>query len=141
MYHDFGIGAFLARWLIAMALVLATYNPSGFSFCDWVADFSDHRWVLKLLVAIILVIGYGTFALATYRSLGRTGIIAWMLLFTVLVWFLYNIGLIGPLTPGAVITIALLIFANVFAVGISWSYLRLRLSGQSDTNNVTLRYP
>jgi hypothetical protein len=37
-----------------------------------------------------------------------------------------------------VATIVLVNLANLLAVGVSWSYVRARLSGQADTNNVTL---
>ncbi len=55
-----------------------------------------------------------------------------------MVWLLVDIGFIRALTPGTILTILLLIVANVMAVGVSWSYIRARLSGQADTNNVTL---
>jgi hypothetical protein len=139
MYSKFGLSAFLARWLAAMALVVMTFNPSGYSYFDWLADTADDHWLLKALIGIVLVIVYATFALATLRSLGRGGIIAWVLVFTLLVWLLIDLGLMGRVTPGLLLMMALVVFANVFAVGISWSYLRLRLSGQSDTNNITLR--
>ena len=55
-----------------------------------------------------------------------------------LVWLMVNIGLIQTLSARTVVTLGLIVSANVFAVGVSWSYIRLRLSGQADTNNVTL---
>lgn len=139
MYKSFGLNAFLARWLSAMALVIATFNPSGYSYFDWIADVEGSHWLLKAFVGVLLAIAYATFAMATLRSLGRAGIVAWVLFFTLLVWLMINIGLFGSVTPGVLVMIALVIFANVFAVGVSWSYLRYRLSGQADTNNVTLR--
>jgi len=39
---------------------------------------------------------------------------------------------------GNFVTIGLVILANIFAVGVSWSYIRQRLSGQADTNNVSI---
>lgn len=139
MYGNFGLWSFLARWLAAMALVVTTFNPSGYSYFDWLADTGDDHWLLKALVGVVLAIVYATFGLATLRSLGRIGIVAWVLFFGLLVWLLLDSGVMGRATPGLLVMLALVIFANVFAVGVSWSYLRLRLSGQSDTNNVTLR--
>jgi hypothetical protein len=49
-----------------------------------------------------------------------------------------DLGLVRIAGSGSVVTIALVDVANVLAVGLSWSYVRARLSGQSDTNNVTL---
>jgi len=134
----FGLAGFVARWLAALFLVFATYNPSGYSYCDWIADIDGGHWVLKALVTIILFITYATFILATLRSLGLFGVMTWALFFGSIVWLMINIGIIQTLSVRMCVTIALTISANVFAVGISWSYIRLRLSGQADTNNVTL---
>jgi len=134
----FGVSGFVARWLPALFLVFATYNPSGYSYCDWIADIGGGHWVLKAFVSIVLVIAYATFILATLRSLGMLGVATWVLFFSSLVWLMINIGIIETLSVRTFVTVALIISANVFAVGVSWSYIRLRLSGQADTNNVTL---
>lgn len=134
----FGVSGFIARWLAALFLVFATYNPSGYSYCDWIADVGGGHWVLKALVSVVLVIAYATFVLATLRSLGLLGVATWLILFSSIVWLTISIGLVQAPGVRMFVTFALIILANVFAVGVSWSYIRLRLSGQADTNNVTL---
>jgi hypothetical protein len=138
MFESFGIQRFVTRWLAAIFLVLATYNPSGYSYFDWVSAPEIDDWVLKLLVGVVLVILYATFGLATQRSLGRLGIAAWLLFFAVVTWTMIDFGLIRIAGTGTMVTIVLVNLANVLAVGVSWSYVRARLSGQADTNNVTL---
>jgi hypothetical protein len=122
---------------MATFLVLATYNPSGYSYAHWLFG-SAGGWLGKVVVGLSLAILYATFALATLRSLGRIGVIVWTLLLSTFVWLLIDIGLIERLTAGTIATLGLLVVANVMAVGLSWSYVRARLSGQADTNNVTL---
>jgi hypothetical protein len=134
----FGVSGFVARWLAALFLVFATYNPSGYSYCDWVADIGGGHWVLKAFVTLMLVIAYATFILATLRSIGLLGMATWALFFGSVVWLMINVGIIQTLSGRMFVTIALIISATIFAVGVSWSYIRLRLSGQADTNNVTL---
>jgi len=138
MFESFGIQRFVTRWLAAMFLVLATYNPSGYSYYHWVSELDIGNWILKILVALVLGILYATFGLATRRSLGRLGIAAWLLFFAVVTWMLVDFGLIRIAGSGTVATIVLVDLANLLAIGLSWSYLRARLSGQADTNNVTL---
>jgi hypothetical protein len=138
MFESFGIQRFITRWLAAMFLVLATYNPSGYSYYHWVSELDIGNWMLKLLVAVVLAILYATFGLATRRSLGRLGIAAWLVFFAVVTWMMIDFGLIRIAGSGSVVTIALVDLANLLAIGLSWSYVRARLSGQSDTNNVTL---
>jgi hypothetical protein len=137
MPSAFSFGGFLARWLLAIFVVMATYNPSGYSYYHWIAG-TDGGWLLKILVGIVLVILFATFILATFRSLGGIGITAWTVLFAVTVWLMIDIGVIEKLTAGTILTIVLVVLANVIAVGVSWSYVRARLSGQSDTVDVTL---
>jgi hypothetical protein len=138
MFESFGIQRFVTRWLAAMFLVLATYNPSGYSYYHWVSALDIGNWMLKLLVAVVLAILYATFGLATRRSLGRLGIAAWLVFFAVVTWMMIDFGLIRIAGSGSVVTIALVDLANLLAIGLSWSYVRARLSGQADTNNVTL---
>ena len=137
MSESFGIRRFVARWLAAMLLVLATYNPSGYSYYHWVGEF-DGNWILKLLIGVVLIILYATFGLATQRSLGRLGIAGWLLFFAVVTWTIIDNGVIRIAGSGTVATILLVNLANLLAIGVSWSYVRARLSGQADTNNVTL---
>ena len=138
MFESFGIQRFVTRWLAAMFLVLATYNPSGYSYFHWVSELDFENWILKLLAALVLAILYATFGLATRRSLGRLGIAAWLLFFAVVTWMMVDFGLIRIAGSGSVATIVLVDLANLLAIGLSWSYIRARLSGQADTNNVTL---
>jgi len=138
MFESFGIQRFITRWLAAMFLVLATYNPSGYSYYHWVSELDIGNWMLKLLVAVVLAILYATFGLATRRSLGRLGIAGWLAFFAVVTWMMIDFGLIRIAGSGTVVTIVLVDLANLLAIGLSWSYVRARLSGQADTNNVTL---
>lgn len=138
MFENFGIQRFVARWLAALLLVLATYNPSGYSYFHWISELESGDWILKLLVGVVLAILYATFGLATQRSLGRLGIAAWLLFFAVVTWTMIDLGLLRVAGSGTVATIVLVNLANLLAVGVSWSYVRARLSGQADTNNVTL---
>ena len=105
MFESFGIQRFVARWLAAMFLVLATYNPSGYSYYHWVSELDIGNWILKLLVAVVLAILYATFGLATQRSLGRLGIAAWLLFFAVATWMMIDLGLIRIAGSGTVVTI------------------------------------
>lgn len=54
-------------------------------------------------------------------------------------WTLIDLGLLRDLSNGAYVTIVLVAVASVLALGVSWSSLTLRMSGQVDSNDVTLR--
>ena len=136
MPETFTFWGFVSRWLLSMFVVLATYNPSGYSYFHWIFEGAGGQWLGKILVGIGISIAYATFFRAARRSLGIFGMVVWGTLFAAIEWFL--IGFFEPLTTGTVVTMALIVVASVLAIGVSWSYIRSRLSGQLDTNDVTL---
>lgn len=136
MFDTFTFWGFVSRWLLAMFIVLATYNPSGYSYFHWIFEGSSEHWLGKILVGFALAIAYATFFLAARRSLGGVGMVMWGALFVGIEWFL--VRFFEPLTTETVVTMALIVIASVLGIGVSWSYIRVRLSGQIDTNDVTL---
>jgi hypothetical protein len=138
MSETFTFLRFISRWLIALFLVMGTYNLSGYSYFHWLTDASSGQWLGKLFVGLVLAICYVTYILATVRSLGIYGIIIWAALFSCLAWLAVDIGIIERLSVETFATMVMVAMANVLGVGVSWSYIRGRLSGQQDTNDVTL---
>lgn len=134
----FGFPSLAVRWLGALFAVLATYNPSGSSYVHWLVDLSDHRWSLKALVGILLVVMNMTFYYASMRSLRSGGMLAAVIFFGTAVWTLLDYGYLQTLTFQTWITVILILSGSILALGMSWSHIRGRLSGQSDSNDVTL---
>ena len=88
MGSEFGFIAWFVRWLGAMFLVLATYNPSGYSYWHWIGATGLHDASVKVLVALIMILIYVIYVRATIRSIGPIGIglvvamlgsVAWLL--------------------------------------------------------------
>lgn len=138
MQRLFSYSSFVVRWLVALFLVLATYNPSGYSYVHWVLQLTMELWAFKILAGILLIVIYLLFWLATLRSLGWPGIAIAAALSGAVTWALADLGALDALGP-TLPMIALLVLANVLAVGVSWSHIRQRISGQVDSNDVTLR--
>ena len=87
-----GFGIRLAATLV---LVLATYNPSGWSFAHWVQNgFSNDGLGPEHFVAgIVILIGWVILLTATQRSMGTFGLILEALLFGGIVWLLVDFGI------------------------------------------------
>ena len=89
----------LYRFIAALVLVFATYNPiGGWSFYDWaiapalgLAEGSPIS-VLKALVGLVLFVGWLVFLRATQRSLGALGMILALLFFVLVFWLLIDQG-------------------------------------------------
>lgn len=138
MQRLFSYSSFVVRWLVALFLVLATYNPSGYSYVHWVLQLATDLWAFKILAGILLLVIYLLFWLATLRALGWPGIAIAAALSTAVTWALADLGALDALGP-TLPMIALIVLANVLAIGVSWSHIRQRISGQVDSNDVTLR--
>ncbi len=134
--RPFTIASFGYRVLFALVLVFATYNPLEYSYYHWairplLADPGDFT-ILKALVGVALVIGWGVFLGATFKSLGAIGTILLTLLFGLFLWWMIDNGWISLDEPGTMSWLILVVLTAVLAVGISWSHIRRRLTGQVD---------
>lgn len=131
----FSYSSFFVRWLVAVFFIIATYNPSGYSYVHWIAQANTELWPFKALAGVVLIVLYGLYGLATLRALGFGGIALITALAAAIVWVLADLQLLtGFATP----MILMLMLATVLTIGVSWSHIRQRLSGQVDSNNVTI---
>ncbi len=131
---------FLIRFIAALVLVFATYNPI-WSYYDWaleplffVTDGGPSFSALKALLGLILIIGWAVYIRATQRSLGAVGLTLAVAFFVVLFWFLIDYGWISLDDTDVLTWLVLIAVAGVMAVGMSWSHIRRRMSGQLDVD-------
>ncbi len=130
-----GVGL-LIRFVVGLVLVFATYNPEAYSYYHWaVAQLPDFS-VLKAFVGVVLLIGWTIYLRATLRSLGPFGLVLAVAFFGTLVWLLVDTGLIPANSVRAITYIVLVIISGVLAVGVSWSHVRRRITGQADVDEV-----
>ncbi|MDP2324698.1 MAG: DUF6524 family protein [Gammaproteobacteria bacterium] len=134
----FTAGSFFVRLLLALTVVLLSFNPSGFSFFHWTRDafFDSSLGPLHLLAGVALLIGWVLFVQATRQSLGALGILLVAGLFAVVVWMLYYYDVVKTSSGAALAWIVLIGVAVVLTVGMSWAHLRRRLSGQATVDEV-----
>jgi hypothetical protein len=135
----FSYPGIIVRWLMSMFVVFAIFNPSGYSYVHWVLRDADQPWSVKVLAGLLLGSLATTFLLATVRALGFRGIMAASGLLVAATWAMIDLGLLRNLSHSAYLTIALTVIASILTLGLSWSNLTLRVTGQVDSNDVTLR--
>ena len=136
MIKQFTWSGFGVRFLLALIVVFATYNPTGHSYFHWgMRDFFPID-PLRIVVGIVLLIGWVVFVRATMRSLGGVGLILIAALCAALLWLMIDWGII-PKDSIKVISYAVLtIISLILSVGMSWSHVRRRMSGQLDVDDV-----
>ena len=131
---DFDFTSFLLRFVFAVALVLVTYNPSGYSWVGYLQ--SDIAMVYLAASGIILLIGWVMFLRATWNSLGALGTILASAFFGIIIWLFIEWGFFSLEDTTVIQWVVLFVVAAVLAVGMSWSHVRRRVSGQYDTDEI-----
>ncbi|MDJ0777200.1 MAG: DUF6524 family protein [Gammaproteobacteria bacterium] len=131
---EFDFGSFLLRLLFAVLLVFLTYNPTGYSWIDWLR--TDVAMVYKAAGGIVLLIGWIMYLRATWNSLGPVGTLLAAAFFGIIIWLLVEWGLFALDDSVVIQWIVLVMISGVLAVGMSWSHVRRRLSGQYDTDEI-----
>lgn len=128
--------ALLIRWAAAFVLVLLTFNPTGMDYYHWVRGGLDTQTALKVLIGLLLALGYIIYFRATFRSIGVLGIGLVLAVVAALFWVLYDAGIISLENPTLMTWLGLIALSVVMGVGLSWSIIRRRLSGQLDVDDV-----
>ena len=127
---------FLLRFLFALLLVMLTYNPSGYSYVHWLKNnFSDFSPLLGL-AGISLIIGWVIYIRATLRSLGLIGLILAVLFFAAILWLFIDWGWLSLKNVTVINWVVPVLISAILAVGISWSHIRRKISGQVDADDV-----
>ena len=135
--NRFTITDFLLRLFSATLLVMATYNPSGFSFVDWV----DNAWAagsvgpMHYFFGVVLLIGWVVLLRATFNSLGLLGLGLGAALLGTFIWMLLDLGVLKGDSITFYTWISLVCISAILALGLSFSHIWRRLTGQMDVDD------
>jgi hypothetical protein len=88
------------------------------------------------LAGILLLIGWTIYLRATARSLGIFGLLLAAAFFGAILWLVIDWGLVHVDSVTAITYIVLVIMCGILAIGISWSHIRRRMTGQVDVDEV-----
>ena len=127
---------FLLRLLVAFMLVFSTYNPSEYSYYHWVSENISDFTPVMALVGVLLLVGWTIFLRATVRSLGPFGLLLAAAFVGVLLWMMIDWGWFGADNLKAVTYLSLVVLSGILAIGVSWSHIRRRITGQVDVDEI-----
>jgi len=135
--REFNLLSFLWRFAAALALILATYNPAGRSYYHWLrSGMADAALGPEYFVAgVLLLIGWVILLAATQRSLGPVGLLLGGALLGGLVWLSVDFGLLDIDSVSEMSWIVLVCIAALLAIGLSWSHVWRRLTGQFEVDD------
>ena len=127
---------FLARWAVAFVLLTLTFNPTEINFVRWArADWSGQA-PLIVLAGLILLTGYVIYLRATLRSIGGFGMALVAAIFAALIWVLIDWGVLSLDNRSLNVWLGLVVLSLILGIGLSWSIVRRKLSGQADVDDV-----
>lgn len=122
------------RVVLALALVLATFNPSGWSYYHWLTSAPTAITAVKAFAGVLLLIGWLGCLRTAYVALGLVGTGLLTALLATLVWMLIDYHVIDVAGRSTLVWIGLVIAGIVLGIGVSWSLVRSRLTGQVEVD-------
>jgi hypothetical protein len=129
---------FLLRLAFAFVLLAATYNPTEWNFVRWGMANYETQLPLTVLFSLILLVGYIIYLRATLRSIGMFGMLLVLAVAGTVLWVLWDQGWIDLADPTFNTWLAIAVLSFVLAIGLSWSIVRRKLSGQADVDDVDM---
>jgi hypothetical protein len=123
-------GGFCARFASSLLLVGLTWNPTATSYAHWIASTFPKFEPMQAVVGLILIGGWAFSVHATWRSLGQFGVLLGVAIFAAVVWLLASYQWIDLSHSTVVGWLAVLLLTSLMAVGLSWSLVQRRITGQ-----------
>ena len=122
---------FSQRCLLCALVVFSAYNPSGTSYYHW-ATATPGLTSTQIAVGILVLTGIVTILRMAFLSTGYLGIAA--LTLTILMSIVLGAGLdLFELEDMTFSTYAIeIVISLVLGMGLSWSFIQRRLSGERD---------
>lgn len=121
------------RIVLAVALVLLTFNPSGYSFYHWISAPPPGVTALKAFAGVALLIGWIACLRTAFVALGWLGVALCATLLGTFVWLLFDLKVLHTADSTAMVWIGLLVVGIILGIGLSWSLIRARTTGQIET--------
>ena len=127
---------FVLRWIFAFVLLAVTFNPTEWNYVRWAESNWREDMPLAILFGLVLTIAYVIYLRATFRSIGALGMVLVAALVGALVWVLIDWGVLTLANRSLNIWLAILALSVVLGIGLSWSIVRRRISGQADVDDI-----
>ena len=124
------MASIIPRVLFAVALVLLTWNPSGWSYVDWALRDRAAFDAVKAFFGVLLLGGWVFCVRSAWVSLGAVGLVLVAALLATVVWMLVQFGVVEPGSTKTLLWIVLVAVGVVLGVGLSWSKVKQRATGQ-----------
>ena len=126
----------LLRFLGAFGLLAATYNPTQWNYIRWVDANWPAQMPLAIFLGLLLVVGFLIYVMSTMRAIGTLGVLMIAAILGAGLWVLTDWGVLSLENRNLNTWLGLTGLAVIMGLGLSWSIIRQRLSGQATVDEV-----
>lgn len=133
---EFSFSGFLWRLVFSVALVLLTFNPTGHSYYHWLLDGFPSITPGEAVAGVGLLGAWIFFVRSTFAAMGALGVGLLLAFFATIVWWVTSRGWLDLGNRNAMAWVVLGVLGVVLGVGMSWSHIRRRISGQTSVDRV-----
>lgn len=134
--ETFTLKGLLLRLLFAAALVLATFNPTGTSYFHWASREIAHPGPLLVVAGLALLIGWIFMLRSMLGSIGIFGALLTLAFLAAVTWLVVSWGWLDPGNATAMTWVVLIALSLVLTLGLSWSIVRRRVTGQASVDEI-----
>lgn len=132
----FTLGSFAWRLAFTLVVVMATFNPTRYSYVQWLLSSRGTLGPEHAVAGVALLGGWLIVVTATQRALGSFGLIVLAAFLATLVWWLIDAGWLTANSMNAIEWVTLASLSVLLAIGMSWSFIWRRMTGQVDVDEV-----
>lgn len=126
----------LLRFLGAFGLLAATYNPTQWNYIRWVDANWPAQMPLAIFLGLLLAVGFLIYVMSTLRAIGTLGVLMIAAILGAGLWVLIDWGVLSLENRNLNTWLGLVGLAVIMGLGLSWSIIRQRLSGQATVDEV-----
>ncbi len=132
----FSIVGFALRIALALALVLLTFNPSGYSYFHWVRGNFPGLTPGQAVLGILLLTLWIFLWRSMMQAVGSLGLALMAALMAALVWLFASWGWLDVANATAMTWVVLVALGIILGVGMSWAIIRRELTGQASVDEI-----
>jgi hypothetical protein len=133
---SFSIAGFAWRVVFAVALVLLTFNPAGFSYFHWVSGDFPSNTPAQVVVGIALLVLWIFLWRSMMQAIGKLGLLLMVALTAALVWLFVSWGWLDIRNATTMTWVVLIALGLILGVGMSWAIIRRELTGQASVDEI-----
>ena len=130
------ITGFAWRIAFALALVLLTFNPAGFSYFHWVRGTFPSITPAQAVIGIALLVLWIFLWRSMMQAVGKLGLGLMAALTAAFVWLFVSWGWLDVGNATTMAWVVLVALGFILGIGMSWAIVRRELTGQATVDEI-----